>query len=156
MRRLLTVLAVTLVAQAAGGLALAQSNPFVGTWRLNLTKSKFDPGPAPKSQTRTWAADGKVSVEGLNPAGKPVAYEYPINGDGKDYPTTGAVPNSADTISSRRIDANTIEATFTRRGKPADTTRFVVSENGKVLTMRAKGTRTDGKPLDDLLVWEKQ
>jgi len=154
--KLFTVLAVTLFAQAAGGLALAQSNPFVGTWRLNLSKSKFDPGPAPKSQTRTWAADGKVSVEGLNAAGKPMVYEYLIRADGKDYPTTGAVPNSADTISSKRIDANTIEATFTRRGKPADTTRFVVSRDANVLTMTAKGTLPHGKALNDLLVWDKQ
>ena len=156
MKRLITVLAATLFAQAAGGLAVAQSDPFVGTWKLNVTKSKFHPGPGPKSQTRTWAADGRVSVEGLNAAGKPVAYGYPIKADGKDYPTTGAVPNSADTISSKRIDANTIEATFTRRGKPADKTRFAVSRDAKVLTMTAKGTLPDGKALDDLLVLDKQ
>jgi ketosteroid isomerase-like protein len=156
MKRLLTVLAVTLFAQAAGGLVLAQSDPFVGTWKLNLTKSKFDPGPAPKSQTRTWAADGNVRVEGVDAAGKPMAYEYPIRADGKDYPTTGPVPNSADSISSKRIDANTIEATFTRRGKPADTTRFVVSRDATVLTMTVKGTLPNGNALVDLLVWDKQ
>jgi len=156
MKRLLTVFAVIFLAMAAGGLGLAQSNPFVGTWKLNLAKSKFHPGPAPKSQMRTWAADGKVSAEGLNPAGKPTTYGYPVMGDGKDYPTTGAVPNSADTISSKRIDANTIEANFTRDGKPSDTTRFVVSQDGKILTITAKGTSPNGKTLDDLLVLDKQ
>ena len=156
MKRLLTLFAVIFLAMAAGGLVLAQSNPFVGTWKLNLAKSKFNPGPAPKSQTRTWAVDGKVSAKGLNPTGKPVAYGYPVMGDGKHYPTTGAVPNSADTISSKRIDANTIEANFSRGGKPSDTTRFVVSKNRKVLTIAAKGTLPDGKLLDDLLVLDKQ
>jgi hypothetical protein len=156
MKRLLTSCGVTILALAAGGLVVAQSNPFVGTWTLNLAKSHFNPGPAPKSQTRTWGADGVVSVQGVNAAGSAVSYGYPVKGDGRNYPTTGAVPNAADTISSKQIDANTLEATFTRGGKAADTTRFVVSADGKVLTMTAKGTRPDGGPLDDLLVWDKQ
>lgn len=156
MKRLLTVFAVIFLAMAAEGLVMAQSDPFVGTWKLNLAKSKFNPGPAPKSQTRTWAADGKVRAEGLDPAGKPTSYGYPVKGDGKEYPTTGAVPNSADTIMSKRIGANTIEAKFTRGGKPSDTTRFMVSKNGKVLTITAKGTLPNGKSLVDLLEFDKQ
>jgi hypothetical protein len=156
MKRLLTLFAAILLAMAAGGMVLAQINPFVGTWKLNIAKSKFNPGPGPKSQTRTWAADGKVSAEGINPAGKSAAYGYPVMGDGKDYPTMGAVPNSADTISSKRIDSNTIEANFTRGGKHSDTTRFVVSKDGKVLTITAKGTLPDGKAMVDMLVLDKQ
>ena len=38
----------------AAVLATAQSkDPFVGTWRLNVAKSKYSPGPPPKSQTTT-------------------------------------------------------------------------------------------------------
>ena len=41
-------------------LSAAQSkDPFVGTWRLNVAKSKYSPGPAPKSQTATYEAAGK-------------------------------------------------------------------------------------------------
>ena len=156
MTRLLTVTAMMLVGWTGSGLVLAQSNPFVGTWKLNPAQSKFTPGPAPKSQTRTWAADGKVSVEGVNAAGTPVTYGYTVKADGKDYDTTGAVPLSADTISSRRVDANTIEAAFSKGGKLTDTTRFMVSSDGRILTIMAKGTLPDGKALDDRLVYEKQ
>jgi hypothetical protein len=156
MKRLFTVFAVILFALAAGGLVLAQNNPFAGTWKLNLAKSKYDPGPPPKSQTRTWDPSGNVSVEGVNAAGKPVAYGYPIKNDGKDYPTTGAVPNAADTIATKRINANTVEASFKRGGKHAETTRFVVSKDGNVLTITAKGTLPDGTAFNNLLVWDKQ
>lgn len=49
---LAAMLAVTAVASAA--------DPVVGTWQLNLAKSKFSPGPAPKTDTRTYteSADG--------------------------------------------------------------------------------------------------
>ena len=78
---------------AAGSLALAQSNPFVGTWKLNIAASKFEPGPPPQSQSRTWDADGSVNITGVNAAGKSTGYSYTINGDGKEYPTLGSIPN---------------------------------------------------------------
>lgn len=150
------VLAMLAFVLATGGLVLAQSNPFVGTWKLNSAKSSFSPGPGPRSQTRIWAADGKVTVEGVNPAGQPTAYAYTIVPDGKSYPATGAVPNGSDAVVSRRVDANTIETSFTRGGTPADTTTFSVSADGKVLTMTAKGTVAGGGALNDRLVLEKQ
>ena len=43
--------------------AIAQSDSrtgdhFLGTWRLDLSQSKYSPGPAPKSETRIYARDG--------------------------------------------------------------------------------------------------
>jgi hypothetical protein len=156
MRRLCTVLAILFATMTVAGVLAAQSDPFVGTWKLDVAKSKYDPGPAPKSQTRTWDASGKVTVEGINAAGKPVTYGYPIMKDGKDYPTTGSVPNGADMFSSKKIDANTVEANFTRAGKHAETTKFAVSKSGKMLTISAKGTNPDGSPFNNVTVWEKQ
>lgn len=51
MRRLTVLLtvAVFVVLIAADGLAQAPSA--LGTWTLNVAKSTYDPGPAPKSQT---------------------------------------------------------------------------------------------------------
>jgi hypothetical protein len=157
MKRLWTVFAVIVLALAAGGLLLAQSDPFAGTWKLDVAKSKFDPGPAPQSQTRTWDASGKVSIEGINAAGKSMAYGYTINGDGKDYPTMGAIPNGAQTVSTKRISPNKVEANFTRDGKHAETATFSVSKDGKVLSILAKGTSpVDGKPFTNMTAWDKQ
>src|SRR6202022_779924 len=122
MKRLSTVLTILFLILTTAGLASAQSDPFVGTWKLDVAKSKFDPGPAPQSQTRTWGPDGKVGVEGINAAGNPMSYGYPMMKDGKDYPTIGGIPNKADTITTKSINANTIEANVVRGGKPAETT----------------------------------
>jgi len=156
MKRLCTVLTILFLTLTAAGLVSAQSDPFVGTWKLDVAKSKFDPGPAPQSQTRTWDASGKVSVEGINAAGKPMSYGYPIMKDGKDYPPMGAIPNKADTISTKKIDSNTIEANFMRGGKHAESTKFEVSKDGKMLTINAKGTNPDGSAFNNVTVWEKQ
>jgi hypothetical protein len=40
---------ITLLAVAGSSAVRAQSNPLVGTWKLNLAKSKYDPGPRPRA-----------------------------------------------------------------------------------------------------------
>lgn len=155
MKRRIALFAALVVVLAAGSVLLAQDNPFVGTWKLNVAKSKFNPGPAPQSGTRTWDASGKVMVEGINAAGKTTSYGYTIKGDGKEYPTMGAIPNTADKITSKKIDANTYEANFTKAGKHVETTSFKVSDGGKTLTLHAKGIPEIGG-FDNVQVWEKQ
>jgi len=155
MKRRIGVFAALVIVLAAGSVLLAQSNPFVGTWKLNVASSKYDPGPAPQSQTRTWDASGMVMVNGINAAGKPMSYGYPIKGDGVEYPTMGAVPNTADKITTKKIDANTYEANFTKAGKHVETATFKVSNGGKTLTIMAKGA-TDAGAFNNVLVWDKQ
>lgn len=147
-------LAMIVVVLAAGGLLLAQDNPFVGTWKLNVAGSKFNPGPAPQSQTRTWDAMGMVMVNSIGPTGTASSYGYTIKGDGKEYPTMGAIPNTADLITSKKIDANTYEANFTKAGKHVETTTFKISNGGKTLTIHAVGVNAKGD-FDNLLVWDK-
>lgn len=157
MKRRIGVFLVLVFTLAAGSLLLAQSNLFVGTWELNLTKTKYNPDPPPRNQTRKWDASGMVTVEGTGAAGQPISYSYPIKGDGKEYPITGVVPNAGDKISSKRIDANTFEANFTRAGKHVETAVFVVSKDGKTLTITAHGILpTTGGPFTHVLVWDKQ
>ena len=49
--------------------SFSQSSPQLGTWKINLEKSKFSPGPAPKTSTRTTEAVGqgfKTTFEGIS------------------------------------------------------------------------------------------
>ena len=155
MKRRIGVFAALVLVLAAGSVLLAQNNPFVGTWKLNVAKSKYDPGPAPQSSTRTWDASGMVMVNGVNAAGKTTSYGYTIKDDGKEYSTMGAIPNTADKITSKKIDANSYEAKFTKAGKQVEVTTFMLSDGGKTLTIHAKGTPEIGG-FDNLQVWEKQ
>lgn len=135
---------------------LAQNDAFVGSWKLDVAKSKFDPGPTPMSQTRTWDPSGKVTVESVNAEGKHTSYGYTIRTDGSAYPTVGAIPNGADTIVTKEVNANTLEATFKRAGKSVETTTFTVSEGRKVLTIDAKGTTPEGHGFHNMTVWDRQ
>ncbi len=156
MKPLRSVLIVSIFALVAAGVATAQSNPFVGTWKLNVPASKFDPGPAPQSQTRVWEADGKITVTGVTAAGKSVTYNYTIAGDGKDYPTSGAIPNGSDQVSSKKVNANTYTAKFTKAGKQVEETTFQVSKDGNSLTILIKGVLPTGQAMNNETHWDKQ
>ena len=155
MRRHFVSACAVFVALLTSGFSMAQGNPFVGTWKLNVAKSHYDPGPTPKSQTRTWESSGKVTIEGIDAEGKPRTYGYTIKTDGKEYPATGAT-NGADSVSAKSIDANTVQTTFKRGGKQFEVANYTVTENGKLLTIVSKGTTTAGQPFKNVQVWEKQ
>ena len=155
--RTISVLVVAVFALAA--LASAQSkDPFVGSWRLNAAKSKYTPGPAPKSVTSTYEAAGKgykVSVRNEPASGAVQQYSYTSNLDGTDSPVTGNNPN-ADTIAVKRIDANTLELVSKKAGKVTTTQRNVVSADGKTRTVTTTGTDAQGQKVNNVAVFEKQ
>jgi hypothetical protein len=159
MKRVLTVVAVALLAVVGASSLHAQGNAVVGTWKLNLTKSKFDPGPAPKSLTRKVEAQGdglKYTFEGTGADGKPVSYGFAVKFDGKDYPITGSMPAGADSISVKRVDANNYEATLKKGGKALGTSKVTVSTDGKVTTVESSGMNAAGAKTHDLQVYDKQ
>jgi hypothetical protein len=159
MKRVLTVVAIAVLAAVGSSSLYAQGNAVVGTWKLNLTKSKFDPGPAPTSLTRKVVAEGdglKYSFEGVSADGKPVAYSFTVKFDGKDYPITGSIPSGADSISIKRVDANNYEATLKKAGKVLATSKATVSADGKVTTVESTGTNAAGAKVHDVQVYDKQ
>ena len=153
-----TVMTVLAAVVSVSGQA-AQSKPSIGTWKLNLAKSKYDPpNLAPKSQTAKVEVAGsgvKHTREGIAWNGSRIAYEYTINYDGKDYPITGTgTPNGADTIAATRIDANTFDLTLKKAGKVVQTNREVYSSTLRTIT--AKGTDESGQPTNNVIVYDRQ
>lgn len=148
-----------LFAVAVGNAAApaAGPDPVVGTWKLNLEKSKYSPGPAPKSQTRTYAeaADGialsysSVAADGSTETAKST-YKY----DGKDYPIAGSA--QFDTLSLERINANMVKAAQKKSGKVVGSTVRTVSAGGKTLTLNSESRDAKGVKHHDVMVFDKQ
>ncbi len=130
----------------------------VGTWKLNLAKSKFSPGPAPKSQTlkiEAWGDDGvSYTADGMSADGKPTHAEFQAKYDGKDYPFKGNP--DADTISYKRIDANTVEANTKLKGKATISAKVTVSADGKTRTVAQTGKDANGHDVNNVAVYDKQ
>lgn len=159
MKRIFVLIPVVALSLVASEVLLAQDNPFVGTWKLNVVKSKYNGTPAPKSETRTVVAqsDGEtVTYEGIAADGSSIAYSFTTNLDGKDSPISGIGPFGADTIADKRVNTNTHISIAKKAGKPILTTRAVVSKDGKVTTNTATGTNAQGLPISLTTVWDKQ
>ena len=104
--RALVVCCVTLI---SASLALAGEN-WLGTWKVNPAKSKYSPGPAPKSATlkfESTPAGIKLSTDIVNGEGKAFQGGFTSKFDGKEVPLTGN-PN-ADAGSPKKLDDNSYE-----------------------------------------------
>lgn len=160
MKRNLCVLAFVIFTAVVAAPLFAQENPFLGTWKLNVAKSKFEPGPAPKNLTRTVTAEGsgaKYNFEGVAADGSSFSYSFVSNYDGKDSPVTGTgTPGGADTIALKRVDAHKVEGTLKRGGKEIAKVTAEVSKDGKVSTVKSKGKNPDGKEFSSESVYDKQ
>jgi hypothetical protein len=154
---MLTGMAILGLAIAIPQAAFAQSNPWLGTWQLNLAKSKYSPGPPPKSQTANIQGDGqndKVSDTGIDAAGKPISAVFTRIYDGMPHPATGA--RDFDAAALTRVDSNTVIISRTKAGKLVQTVTNVVSQDGKTNTITTTGTDANGRPINNITVWDKQ
>lgn len=150
---LFAVVALGVVVVLAGT-TLAQS---VGIWKLNLAESKYNAGTPPTSTTLVYEAAGagiKVTVDSVAPDGAMVHYTYTANYDGKDNPVVGN-PN-ADMATRTRVNATTTEGVTKKGGKIMTNGTYVVSSDGKRMTITTKGTDATGATVDNVTVWDKQ
>jgi hypothetical protein len=141
-----------------GGPAFAQKDPQVGAWKLNVAKSKYSPGPAPKSGTTTIEVAGagtRVVVDQVLPDGTQRHWEFTANYDGKDSPVTGNNPD-ADTVARTRINASTVQTISKKGGKVTTTQTSAVSSDGKTRTVTTKGVNAKGERVSNVAVYDRQ
>ncbi len=135
-----------------------ENDAYVGTWKMNVAKTTYDPGPVPRSavDVNSTTADGAVrSVQDLVAAdGTKSRVEWTASFDGKDYPVTGGVPGT--TISLKRPDRWTVDWVWKVPGKSTSTGRTVYSKDGKTRIIDDKVVGVDGKTTVRHRVYERQ
>jgi hypothetical protein len=130
----------------------------VGTWKQSLSKSKYNPGPAPSipATLKIEAEEGaeRVSVDGVGADGKAASWSYTATYDGK--PTSVSGSPYGDMVARKRSGAQKTTTTYTRNGKVSRTATSTVSKDGKTLTIVSKGTTANGQQYNNVTVFEKQ
>jgi hypothetical protein len=164
-RRLLVpaILGATVALWAADLAPAANQSPattgedlILGTWNLDVAKSKYSPGPAPKSERRTYEGhrDGlKATITRIEADGHSTVIQYTADYNSMEYPVSGS--SEVDTIALRRVDAYTAEATLTHAGKELGSVRRVVSKDGKTLTISIQWTDSRGG-FNNVAVYDKE
>jgi len=158
MRKPVTSIAIATAALMMIALPLlGQTASLAGTWKLNVAKSKYSPGPAPRSSTLKWervAGGFKFTVDQVNAQGQATHTENTEKDDGSEAQVQGA--QSPTTRFLRRIDDRTYEDGDKVNGKPTVSRRLVIAQDGKTLTVTMKGTNAQGQAVNNVAVYEKQ
>lgn len=159
-QRMAVVVAFTALAIVGSAVRAQSPEPWMGTWKVNLAKSTYSPGPKPTvAATVKMEPSGggfKTTIDGVTaPEGQRVHTETAGQFDGKDYPVKGALaPNT--TAAFKRIDGRTFEIQGKVDGKPTVLTRVVVSADGKTITATQTGRNAQGQSVNNVLVQDKQ
>lgn len=144
-------------AALAAAVILPAADMLSGTWKMNPIRSKYDPGPAPRSMTTKVSMEGDwvvTTTESVSADGKPASYTYRYKLDGKEYPYKTAAAEG--TILVKRIDDHHSEATFKGAKGGSTVGKLVISKDGKTRTITTTGTSGDGKPIRNVVVYDKQ
>jgi hypothetical protein len=159
LRRWVPALLAVVCVVGWSNIALAQDkDPANGTWKLNLAKSKFSPGPAPKEMTVTIESAGpgrKVEASGVAGDGTASKWGYSGNFDRKEIRVTGNNPD-ADVVMLRRLSPTTTRTTWKKDGKQTIVNGVSVSADGKTLSVAQSGVNAKGQTVKNTLVFDKQ
>lgn len=150
--------AIRLVVVMAGvAVAVLGAEPVIGTWKLDVAKSTYRPGPPPASQVRTYEAtpDGiKVTIVTVDANGGTTTIEHPANFDGKDYPVTGSGGSYA--ISMTKLNDYQSESVLTHASKTIGKATRTVAQDGKTMTVTYTGVDRTGQQVDNVAVYVKE
>jgi hypothetical protein len=151
-----TTLLTLLISAAAASLCFAGDDAFMGTWKLNESKSNVPAGTA-HNNTVVYAQSGDevtITGDGVDAASKPVHQVWTGKFDGKDYSAKGA-PNH-DMRAYTKVDTNTLTYTVMKDGKNIGNGKVVIAADGKSRTVTETITGADGKPVTTTYFFDKQ
>jgi len=121
------------------------ANPPVGQWTRDFGKSRLRQGLILRIEP-----DGNDGVHFTGDT------SYTAKPDGKDYPVKDSRWYAADAVALQFVDAHTVTAVYKQDGKITNQDRFVVSPDGKRMTVTSEATRASGVHLHEELVFDKQ
>ena len=134
------------------------ANPFVGTWTLNLDRSRFDTNHNPRGGTMRFEADdnGRIlmTAEGISEKGERFS-ERPVEfvPDGHDYP----VPGFPGLVAKAMLPSPGTIRTECRRqdGSIVGQGTYAVSADGRSLTATTSGWDSQLRQFEVTTVWDR-
>jgi hypothetical protein len=159
MKRFVGVVLSALALAVVPGVVGAQApDPIVGTWKLDVAKSTYKPGPAPKSTTVVIKPAGKgieVAVDAVNADDSPLKWGFTTLRDGKEEAKVTGSP-LFDTVTASRESANAGTNLYKKGGKLVMTTKIAVAADGKSMTVTSTGTDAKGQAVNNVAHYTKQ
>ena len=154
---LFAVLFISLALPVSAATPACDHDPFAGTWKLNPQKSKYPGATSPKRMVIVMECAGngvRYRSETTYADGRSSRSEYTANYDGKEAIVMGSggllLP-----VSLKRVDVNTVVATYRRGGQTIASSRRVVSKDGRKMTISTNSPDQSGKNVLSIGVYDK-
>jgi hypothetical protein len=140
--------------------ASTTKDPFVGVWKLNREKSKYESGGAPTSFTRSYEDRGGgtifMTTDVTIPQGSTRAFLV-YRRDGKPYPEAAVGVASIRMVTVTAIDPRTENVYLIVDGKASETpSTITISADGMTMTQVVSGRDAKGKAFTNTVVYDKQ
>jgi len=129
--------------------------PFTGTWKLNVARSAFNPGPPFKSFTLTFTPDGTRKLDLTRADGESLKASLPWS-DGREVAVTVTHGNMRNVATVSKTRGRTFRDTWRENGKVIEKVHGAVSANGRTLAITVNGTDAQGQTFHNHLIFEKQ
>ena len=159
MKRFAAVILGVVALTVVPGLVRAQApDPIVGNWKLDVAKSTYKPGPAPKSTTVVVKQAGKgieVAIDAVNADGSPLKWGFTSLRDGKEEAKVTGNP-LFDTVTASRESANAGTNLYKKGGKLVMTSKVAVAADGKTMTVTSTGTDAKGQAVHNVGHYTRQ
>jgi len=157
MRKVILLLALAGLTSSLWG-----ADPIIGTWKLNAAKSKIPPSAtAPKETTDIYRELGTNQIE-LSRTGTRMdgsldssKWTWPREGGIAERISPSPLPEGTSYI-ELLIDPGHWYITILQNGKQNTIMYKVISKDGKTMRITIRGMDAQGKPIEQLQVFEKQ
>lgn len=152
------VAAVVLAGALAAMPVHGQASDWFGTWRLNLDRSSYDPGPAPYRRATMTVEAGdtglvRFAYDFVFPRGGVQHLEWIGRFDGKDYIVQGA--DEYITYAYRQTGERTHEIIAKLDTRVTATATVTLSPDGRTLTSSTRGRTSRGQDVINITVYDK-
>jgi hypothetical protein len=153
---LVVITAILVFAMVTGAMA---ADPFVGTWKLNVAKSRAGSTGTLSTQSslfkiEAWGDGQKLTGKWITSEGKAGHWEWTARYDGKDYPVTG--DPGTDAVALKKSNPNTLENVEKKAGKEVGRVKCVVSKDGKTMTVTGKEKDAQGRDVAIVEIYDRQ
>jgi hypothetical protein len=154
MKKLTGILLMAILATSV----MATTDPFVGKWVLDAKRSDYPAGTCPASmiiEMKTVGGGVRYTSDTTYPNGRMAHSEYTAEYNGNQAMVMGARGMMLP-VFLKRIDTHTVVASYTKALVIVATSRRVVSDDGRTMTISTTSHDSSGNSVTTIGVYEKQ
>lgn len=156
-RRALFAMALCAALIGSAAAVTAEVDPFVGTWVLDRQQSRYEADAVPERMVIVMTATAQgvhYRSDARYAEGRSAVSEYTAEYDGMLAMVFGSAGILAP-VSLKRIDANTVEASYFLGLRVVASARRVVSREGRALTITTTSRDAAGQSRTNVAVFER-